>query len=131
MKIYLSKDGQQQGPFNMHQVRHLLYQGHYNSSDHACRDGRWIRIAQLPGLFLTEEDDILSVSEKDYYLKPKPWTTESQKLNWVLGPLFIVAQILGSLIGGGIGIIAVCVLFGFLFFILRIASKGEINIEIS
>ncbi|MBG30236.1 MAG: hypothetical protein CMI31_09590 [Opitutae bacterium] len=138
MKIYLSKDGQQQGPYDISQVRQLLYEGQFNTRDSACYDGQWVLIGQLPNLFLTEDDQILSVTEKEYVFKRKPWAApfswfgqsgadddDGRALYWGLTFLFVLAQILGQIAAGGLGMLVVCIIFSILFFIIKIASKGK------
>jgi hypothetical protein len=50
MKVYVSKDGQQYGPYTIEQLREYVQQGNFTTGDHACFDGQnWVTIAQVPG----------------------------------------------------------------------------------
>ena len=50
MKIYVSKDGKQYGPYTVKQLREYVRQGNFTTADHACYDGQnWVTIAQVPG----------------------------------------------------------------------------------
>ena len=51
MKAYVSKDGQQHGPYSVEQLQEYLRQGNFTAEDLACYDGRnWVTVAQVPGL---------------------------------------------------------------------------------
>jgi hypothetical protein len=51
MKAYVSKDGQQNGPYSVEQLQEYLRQGNFTAEDLACYDGRnWVTVAQVPGL---------------------------------------------------------------------------------
>ena len=51
MKAYVSKDGQQYGPYSVEQLQEYLRQGNFTAEDLACYDGRnWVTVAQVPGL---------------------------------------------------------------------------------
>lgn len=55
MQVYVSKSGGQHGPFSVEQLRQLVQQGHFATTDHACCDGQnWITIGQVPGLAAEE-----------------------------------------------------------------------------
>ena len=56
-QVYLSKNGDQQGPFSISQLEALLQVGHITSDDLCCYDGceTWIPLAQLPGFVATPE----------------------------------------------------------------------------
>ena len=50
MQIYVSKDGQQYGPYTVEQLRQYVQQGNFTTADHACYDGQnWVTIAEVPG----------------------------------------------------------------------------------
>ena len=50
MQIYVSKDGQQYGPYPVEQLRQYVRAGNFAPTDHACCDGaNWVTIAQVPG----------------------------------------------------------------------------------
>ena len=50
MQIYVSKDGQQYGPYTSDQLREYVQQGNFTINDLACHDGQnWVTIGQVPG----------------------------------------------------------------------------------
>lgn len=58
MQVYVSKDGQQFGPFTVEQLRQYVRQGHFTTADYACCDGQnWVTVAQIPG-FATGGDSV-------------------------------------------------------------------------
>lgn len=51
MKIFVSKNGQQYGPYNSKQIHENLQNRVFAPSDFACFDGKnWVRISQLPSM---------------------------------------------------------------------------------
>jgi membrane protein YdbS with pleckstrin-like domain len=51
MQIYISKAGQQYGPYTVEQLRVYVQQGNFTTADLACCDGQnWVTVAQVPGL---------------------------------------------------------------------------------
>ena len=51
MKVYVSKAGQQYGPYTVEQLRVYVQQGNFTTADLACCDGQnWVTVAQVPGL---------------------------------------------------------------------------------
>ena len=40
MQIYVSKDGQQYGPYNLVQLKSYVKQGNFTTADLACYDGQ-------------------------------------------------------------------------------------------
>ena len=56
MQVYLSKDGNQYGPYTAEQLQEYLRQGNFTADDLACCDGRnWVTVAQVPGLVSGEQ----------------------------------------------------------------------------
>jgi len=56
MKAYVSKDGQQHGPYSVEQLQEYLRQGKFSAGDLACHDGQnWVTVAQVPGLVSGEQ----------------------------------------------------------------------------
>jgi antitoxin component YwqK of YwqJK toxin-antitoxin module len=50
MKVFVSKDGQQYGPYASDQLREYVQQGNFTINDLACHDGQnWVTIGQVPG----------------------------------------------------------------------------------
>lgn len=50
MKVYVSKDGQQYGPYTNEQIQEVVRQGNFTTADLACYDGQnWVTIAEIPG----------------------------------------------------------------------------------
>jgi hypothetical protein len=50
MKVFVSKDGQQYGPYTSDQLREYVQQGNFTINDLACHDGQnWVTIGQVPG----------------------------------------------------------------------------------
>ena len=50
MRVYVSKDGQQFGPYAVEQLLEYVQQGNFTAEDLACHDGKnWVTIAQVPG----------------------------------------------------------------------------------
>lgn len=50
MQVYVSKDGQQFGPYTLEQLGYYVSQGNFTIADHACYDGQnWISVGQIPG----------------------------------------------------------------------------------
>lgn len=51
MQIFVSKNGQQYGPYTIEQLRGYVRAGNFNTADQACCDGQnWVTVAQIPGL---------------------------------------------------------------------------------
>jgi hypothetical protein len=51
MKVYVSKAGQQYGPYTVKQLQSYVRQGNFTTADLACYDGQnWVTAAQVPGL---------------------------------------------------------------------------------
>jgi hypothetical protein len=51
MQIYISRDGQQFGPYEMEQAKQYLREGNLKETDLACHDGKnWVPLAQVPGI---------------------------------------------------------------------------------
>ena len=43
MQIYVSKDGQQFGPYTVEQLRQYVEAGNFTTADYACYDGQnWV-----------------------------------------------------------------------------------------
>ena len=56
MQIYVSKDGQQYGPYNLVQLKSYVKQGNFTTADLACYDGQnWVQVSQVPGLIETKQ----------------------------------------------------------------------------
>ena len=50
MRVYVSKDGQQFGPYAIERLQEDVFQGDFTAEDLACHDGQnWVRIADVPG----------------------------------------------------------------------------------
>ena len=51
MKIYISRDGQQFGPYSLEQAKQYLREGNLKQTDLACHDGQnWIPLPKVPGI---------------------------------------------------------------------------------
>ena len=51
MKIYISRDGQQFGPYSLEQAKQYLREGNLKQTDLACHDGKnWIPLPKVPGI---------------------------------------------------------------------------------
>jgi hypothetical protein len=56
MHIYVSKEGQQYGPYTVEDLRAYIQQGNFTTADLACCDGEnWITIDQVPGISLEDQ----------------------------------------------------------------------------
>ena len=56
MKVYVSKDGKQYGPYPVEQLQEYVQQGNFTAEDLACHDGQnWVKVAEVPG-FATGDD---------------------------------------------------------------------------
>jgi hypothetical protein len=61
---YVSKDGQQYGPYTVEQLREYVQQGNFTTGDHACHDGQnWVTIAQVPGF--ADAGDSVTTPQQD------------------------------------------------------------------
>ena len=50
MQVYVSKGGQQFGPYSVEQLLEYVQQGNFTAEDLACHDGKnWVTIAEVPG----------------------------------------------------------------------------------
>ena len=50
MQVYVSKDGEQCGPYTVEEVRRYVEAGNFAPTDHACCDGaNWVTVAEVPG----------------------------------------------------------------------------------
>jgi len=50
MQVYVSKDGEQYGPYTVEEVRRYVEAGNFAPTDHACCDGaNWVTVAEVPG----------------------------------------------------------------------------------
>ena len=67
MHVYVSRDGQQYGPFTIEQLEAYLLQGNFTSADYACFDGQnWVAMDQVPGI---------SAGSPDGAIQPQPQQT--------------------------------------------------------
>jgi len=49
MQIFVSKDGQQFGPYTLEELHGYVWQGSFTAADRACHDGQnWVTIGQVP-----------------------------------------------------------------------------------
>jgi hypothetical protein len=77
MKVFVSKDGKQYGPYTVKQLREYARHGHFSMSDYACFDGQnWMEISQVPGF----DDNCLPPlpSQQPQSLTRQPKTSSSQ-----------------------------------------------------
>ena len=67
MHVYVSRDGQQYGPYTVEQLRVYLQQGNFTMADYACFDGQnWVTIGQVPEV---------SVANQAVATQPQPQQT--------------------------------------------------------
>jgi hypothetical protein len=98
MQIYLSKDGNQYGPYDIEQLRYYVEQKNFSISDLACYDGKnWVQVSQVPGL--------VNTFPQSPPAPPKPVTAKSPKRtknrkkgNFLSGCLGLI--IFGLVLGG-------------------------------
>ena len=68
-KYWVSKDGQNMGPFTLDQIRDQMDEGLLSTADHACEVGadEWSSVAQLLNLSLSEEaqSEVLSDGDRE------------------------------------------------------------------
>ena len=65
MQVYVSKDGQQYGPYTVGQLRQYVETGNFVPTDHACCDGaNWVTIADVPGFAPATEKPVQKQVEK-------------------------------------------------------------------
>ena len=65
MDVYVSKDGQQYGPYTVEQLREYVQEGNFTTADLACCDGQnWVKVAELPGFDLKEQPSPIQASSK-------------------------------------------------------------------
>ena len=57
MQIYISRDGQQNGPYGIEDINAYLENGTLLPTDLACQDGmtEWVPISQIPGVTMPED----------------------------------------------------------------------------
>ena len=73
MQVYVSKDGQQYGPYTTEQLRDCVQQGNFTEGDHACHDGQnWVTVAEVPGFAGGDQ----SASAPDSPATPLPMVQE-------------------------------------------------------
>ena len=70
MEVYVSKGGQQYGPYTVEQLREYVQQGNFLTGDYACFDGQnWVAIADVPGFggqkFMEETLEKVKVLRKE------------------------------------------------------------------
>lgn len=64
MQIYVSKAGQQFGPYTIDELRYHVLSGNCSAGDLACYDGRnWVTVADVPGLASEEQQEQRQASE--------------------------------------------------------------------
>ena len=91
MQVYVSKGGQQYGPFTVGQPRQYVETGNFAPTDHACCDGaNWVTIAQGPGFAPAAKKTVPKQVEK-------PAKKSRKKLYLIMGiaVLLIVASSVG------------------------------------
>ena len=74
MDVYVSKDGQQYGPYTQDELRNFLQQDNFTGGDFVCLDGEtWQKISEVPGLTLEEKPvAIESSAEEQPQVEPTP-----------------------------------------------------------
>jgi N-acetylneuraminic acid mutarotase len=136
MKIRVSKDGQQFGPYTLEQLQDFVRRGDFTTNDPACHDGQsWVTIADVPGFadtpVLSKPRDLLQEvpsaqepeSTQEDFAQEKETTTD--KVN---GPLRKKNPVRWSIIG------SVAALSAALFFWLsdsngpRQAVEGDLEL---
>ncbi|MFP6901377.1 MAG: GYF domain-containing protein [Opitutales bacterium] len=71
MHIYVSKEGQQYGPYTVEQLGVYLQQGNFTMADYACFDGQnWVAIAQVPGFSV--ENQAVATQPQTQQTPPEP-----------------------------------------------------------
>ena len=64
MQIYISRDGEQNGPYGIEDVNAYLEDGTLLPTDLACQDGmtEWVPVSQIPGVGMSESSATPSIS---------------------------------------------------------------------
>jgi len=120
MQVYVSKDGQQYGPYTIEQLREYVQQGNFTAEDLACHDGQnWVRIADVPGF--ADAGDSATTPQRDQVGKEKPIEQQPASANASNSPAKKKKIILWSSIGGG----ATLLVAGLLIWILGGDEGGE------
>ena len=95
-KYWVSKDGQNMGPFTLDEIRDQIDDGFLSTADHACEVGadEWSSVAQLLNLSLSDEaqSKVLSDEESEpnqRVLKPASGGSLNTALTVLLGVLVI------------------------------------------
>jgi hypothetical protein len=81
MQIYISRDGQQNGPYGIEDVNAYLENGTLLPTDLACQDGmtEWVPLSQIPGVVTPEISEAVSMSPS----RPKGKTSSHMiKYGW-------------------------------------------------
>ena len=105
MKIYISKDSQQYGPYTIEQLRVYVQQGNFTTADLACCDGQnWVTVAQVPG-FAAGGDSVTSPEQPQVVQEQAATTVVASKKKKI---------VLWSSIGGIAALLVIGLLVGFL-----------------
>ena len=108
MQIYISRDGQQNGPYGIEDINAYLENGTLLPTDLACQDGmtEWVPISQIPGVTMPEDSIATPIPPS----QPVP---DGNKKKILIG------------IGAGMGLLALIAGIWF-FFIREAGEKGKL-----
>jgi len=110
---YVSKDGQQYGPYTVEQLREYVQQGNFTTGDHACHDGQnWVTIAQVPGF--ADAGDFVTTPQQDQVVQEKAVEQQPAAANASNSPANKKKIILWT----GIALVATLLVVGLLVWLL-------------
>jgi len=113
MKVFVSKDGQQYGPYTSDQLRKYVQQGNFATNDLACHDGQnWVTIREVPGF--AEGRDSLTTPHRKQIVQKQKVEQQSVPAKTSDGPSMKKKPgTLWAIIGGGVTLVAAGLLIWF------------------
>ena len=110
---YVSKDGQQYGPYTVEQLREYVQQGNFTTGDHACHDGQnWVTIAQVPGF--ADAGDSVTTPQQDQVVQEHAVEQQPASANASSSP----AKKRKIILWTGIALVATLLVVGLLVWLL-------------
>jgi len=120
---YVSKDGQQYGPYTVEQLREYVQQGNFTTGDHACHDGQnWVTIAQVPGF--ADAGDSVTTPQQDQVVQEHAVEQQPASANASSSPAKKKKIILWT----GIALVATLLVVGLLVWLLGGERGGHMVI---
>lgn len=96
MKIYLHKNGETTGPFNLEEVRQKVQNKVFSIENLACYDGKeWVRISKIPGYVITKKKT--TEPPKAQELPSKTVTKKSRKKLYIFLPIICILAVICSI----------------------------------